>query len=92
MIDAAGDLWRLGRLYRVESAILSGETMVQADAPTAIMESTPRRIFEEPNSDVPFDPRQELREPPGLRASESLAGTFRDNADLLGLSRMRRRS
>lgn len=40
----------------------------------------------------PFDPRQELREAPGLRASESLAGTFRDNADLLGLSRMRRRS
>ena len=31
----------------------------------------------------PFDPREELMEPPGLRASESLAGTFRDNADLL---------
>ena len=32
----------------------------------------------------PFDPRQELlRETPGLRASEDLAGTFRDNADVL---------
>ena len=30
----------------------------------------------------PFDPRQ-VRETPGLRASEDLAGTFRDNADLL---------
>ena len=48
------DLWRLGRLYRIESAILSGETMVQADVPTVIMESTPPRIFEEPDSDLPF--------------------------------------
>jgi len=48
------DLWRLGRLYRVESAILSGETMVRADIPTVITESAPQRIFEEPDSDVPF--------------------------------------
>ena len=40
------DLWRLGRLYRVESAIFSGETVVRADVPKVIMESTPQRIFE----------------------------------------------
>ena len=48
------DLWRLGRLYRVESAILSGETMVQADVPAVITESPPPRIFEEADNDLPF--------------------------------------
>ena len=49
------DLWRLARLYKVESAILSGETVARVDVLRVITErAPPPRIFKDTDSDVPF--------------------------------------